>query len=120
MSGLVVGGFGGVIRSSTPTLFALASGIQWFTLGTTFWGSYNPQLTILPLNIYSSIKRIHPPRLGQRKSNTPRKNFSQCHSRRHRRNSRWPFTLVLPHQFLPKTSSPLFQAVEEMYFPEYE
>lgn len=38
-SGLVVGGFAGVIRSSTPTLFALASGIQWFTLGTTFWAS---------------------------------------------------------------------------------
>jgi len=39
MSGIVVGGFAGVIRSSTPTLFALASGIQWFTLGTTFWAS---------------------------------------------------------------------------------
>jgi hypothetical protein len=38
MSGMLVGGFAGVIRSSTPTLFALASGIQWFTLGTTFWG----------------------------------------------------------------------------------
>ena len=35
---MLVGGFAGIIRSSTPTLFALASGIQWFTLGTTFWG----------------------------------------------------------------------------------
>ena len=42
MSGLVVGGFAGVIRSSTPLLFALASGIQWFTLGTTFWGKLGP------------------------------------------------------------------------------
>jgi hypothetical protein len=40
MSGLIVGGFAGVIRSSTPFLFALASGIQWFTLGTTFWGKW--------------------------------------------------------------------------------
>ncbi len=40
MSGIVVGGFGGVLRSSTPTLFALASGIQWFTLGSTFWGKW--------------------------------------------------------------------------------
>ncbi|KAH8806365.1 hypothetical protein F5882DRAFT_391836 [Hyaloscypha sp. PMI_1271] len=39
MSGMLVGGFAGVIRSTTPTLFALASGIQWFTLGTTFWAS---------------------------------------------------------------------------------
>ncbi|KAE9372353.1 hypothetical protein N431DRAFT_439465 [Stipitochalara longipes BDJ] len=39
MSGMLVGGFAGVIRSTTPTLFALASGIQWFTLGSTFWAS---------------------------------------------------------------------------------
>jgi len=38
-SGLVVGGFAGVIRSNTPFLFALASGIQWFALGSTFWAS---------------------------------------------------------------------------------
>jgi len=39
MSGILVGAFAGVIRSNTPILFALASGIQWFTLGTTFWAS---------------------------------------------------------------------------------
>jgi hypothetical protein len=39
-SGLVVGSFAGVIRSSTPFLFALASGIQWFALGSTFWGKW--------------------------------------------------------------------------------
>jgi hypothetical protein len=38
VSGLLVGGVTGVLRSATPTLFALASGIQWFTLGSTFWG----------------------------------------------------------------------------------
>lgn len=35
---MTIGAFAGVIRSSTPALFALASGIQWFTLGTSFWG----------------------------------------------------------------------------------
>jgi len=39
MSGLFVGGVGGVLRSNTPTLFALLSGAQWFTLGSTFYGS---------------------------------------------------------------------------------
>lgn len=38
MSGMLIGGFAGVMRSTSPTLFALASGIQWFTLGTAFWG----------------------------------------------------------------------------------
>jgi len=38
-SGMLIGAFSGVVRSTTPTLFALASGIQWFTLGTTFWAS---------------------------------------------------------------------------------
>ncbi|CAL3969349.1 unnamed protein product [Diplocarpon coronariae] len=39
MCGLVVGGFTGIIRSSTPVLFALVSGIQWSVLGATFWAS---------------------------------------------------------------------------------
>jgi hypothetical protein len=39
-SGLLVGGTAGVLRSTTPTLFALASAVQWFTLGSTFWGKY--------------------------------------------------------------------------------
>ncbi|KAI9051589.1 hypothetical protein LZ554_004633 [Drepanopeziza brunnea f. sp. 'monogermtubi'] len=38
-SGLLFGGFAGVIRSNTPFLFALASGIQWSVLGGTFWAS---------------------------------------------------------------------------------
>ncbi|TVY18407.1 hypothetical protein LARI1_G002667 [Lachnellula arida] len=39
MTGIIVGGFAGVARSSTPALFALASGIQWFTLASTFSAS---------------------------------------------------------------------------------
>ena len=43
-SGLIVGGVSGVLRSTTPMLFALASGIQWFTLGSTFWGQHSPEV----------------------------------------------------------------------------
>lgn len=39
MTGLFVGAAGGVVRSTTPTLFAVASGIQWFALGSTFAAS---------------------------------------------------------------------------------
>ena len=36
-AGLLAGAVGGILRSTqTPTLFAVASGIQWFTLGATF------------------------------------------------------------------------------------
>ncbi|KAH8801563.1 hypothetical protein F5884DRAFT_685119 [Xylogone sp. PMI_703] len=38
MSGVLVGSFAGVLRSKTPVLFALASGVQWFALGSTFTG----------------------------------------------------------------------------------
>jgi hypothetical protein len=36
MSGVLIGAFAGIIRSQTPVLFALASGIQWFALGSAF------------------------------------------------------------------------------------
>jgi hypothetical protein len=39
-SGLLIGGISGIIRSPTPRLFAVASGLQWFILGTTFWGEH--------------------------------------------------------------------------------
>ncbi|KUJ22205.1 uncharacterized protein LY89DRAFT_681491 [Mollisia scopiformis] len=39
LSGLTLGAFAGVMRSSPPALFAMAAGIQWFTLGTTIWAS---------------------------------------------------------------------------------
>jgi hypothetical protein len=40
MSGILVGTFAGILRSTTtPALFALASGIQWFTLGSAFTAS---------------------------------------------------------------------------------
>ena len=39
ISGLFVGAFAGVIRSSNLTLFALVSGVQWFTLGSAFMAS---------------------------------------------------------------------------------
>ncbi|KAH0350661.1 hypothetical protein KCU83_g4680, partial [Aureobasidium melanogenum] len=37
-AGFVTGSVAGVIRNSPPLLFGLGSGIQWFGLGTTYWG----------------------------------------------------------------------------------
>lgn len=34
-----MGGASGIVRSQTPTLFAIASGIQCTALGSTFWAS---------------------------------------------------------------------------------
>ncbi|KAL8697650.1 MAG: hypothetical protein Q9201_007022 [Fulgogasparrea decipioides] len=38
-SGFLVGGVGGIIRSPTPGLFAIASSLQWATLGTTYYAT---------------------------------------------------------------------------------
>lgn len=40
--GLISGGTAGVIRGTTPVIFALVSGSQWFGLGTVFWCTYDP------------------------------------------------------------------------------
>lgn len=46
--GLVVGGIAGITRSRTPILFALASGVQWFGLGSIYWGEFKRvQLSIV-------------------------------------------------------------------------
>jgi hypothetical protein len=37
-AGFVTGSVAGVIRNSPPLLFGLGSGLQWFGLGTTYWG----------------------------------------------------------------------------------
>lgn len=42
-AGFLVGGFAGLSRLTTPGLFALVSGFQWFALGSTFWGTCNIQ-----------------------------------------------------------------------------
>lgn len=39
-AGFVTGSVAGVIRNSPPLLFGLGSGIQWFGLGTTYWGEF--------------------------------------------------------------------------------
>jgi hypothetical protein len=36
--GTIVGAFYGTLRTSTPSLFAIVSGAQWFAIGSTFWG----------------------------------------------------------------------------------
>jgi hypothetical protein len=37
-AGFVTGSVAGVIRNSPPLLFGIGSGLQWFGLGTTYWG----------------------------------------------------------------------------------
>ncbi|KAL8905017.1 MAG: hypothetical protein Q9171_006836 [Xanthocarpia ochracea] len=55
-SGLVVGGAAGIIRSSTPGLFAIASGLQCGALGTTFYGK---QLEGSPTVVRSALPRTY-------------------------------------------------------------
>lgn len=38
-AGLIVGGVSGVLRDTPALFFATASGLQWFGLGSTFWGT---------------------------------------------------------------------------------
>lgn len=38
-TGLLYGGVAGVLRSAHPILFAIAAGIQWSALGSTFWAT---------------------------------------------------------------------------------
>ncbi|GAB7354156.1 hypothetical protein MBLNU459_g4713t1 [Dothideomycetes sp. NU459] len=38
-AGVITGGVAGVIRNTPAVFFAAASGVQWFGLGTTFWGT---------------------------------------------------------------------------------
>ncbi|KAI4754181.1 hypothetical protein E4T52_13676 [Aureobasidium sp. EXF-3400] len=38
-AGFVTGSVAGVIRNSPPLLFGLGSGLQWFGLGSTYWGT---------------------------------------------------------------------------------
>lgn len=35
--GFATGVAGGIARDATPALFGLSAGIQWFTLGTSYW-----------------------------------------------------------------------------------
>ncbi|KAI8932093.1 hypothetical protein NX059_010978 [Plenodomus lindquistii] len=36
--GTAIGALYGTLRTQTPVLFSIASGAQWFAIGTTFWG----------------------------------------------------------------------------------
>ena len=37
--GIFLGSFIGIIRSANPFIFTIASGLQWFAVGTIFWGA---------------------------------------------------------------------------------
>jgi hypothetical protein len=57
-SGVLFGSFIGVLRSPTPVIFALASGLQWFALGSTYWGS--SATGALQLCADNSLQRLVP------------------------------------------------------------
>jgi hypothetical protein len=65
---MLVGAFAGVLRSSSPALFALASGVQWFTLGSTFWGMLiNCSIPRFDYSCFLSLERFHSVRLERRR-----------------------------------------------------
>jgi len=39
LSGFLIGSFVGIARSDHAGVFAIASSLQWFTMGTTFWAT---------------------------------------------------------------------------------
>jgi hypothetical protein len=69
-SGLIVGGVSGLLRSSPPVLFAAVSGIQWFALGSTFWGMFmsilcRPALTGLNPKLATRGAMLHAWGIGE-------------------------------------------------------
>ncbi|OBT61360.1 hypothetical protein VE03_09322 [Pseudogymnoascus sp. 23342-1-I1] len=58
LSGLLFGAVSGVLRSTTPTLFALASGLQWFTLGSTFYATRTIVLRELQADTGESARKV--------------------------------------------------------------
>ncbi len=40
--GLFVGATSGILRSTTPVLFSLVTGAQWFALGSSYYGKPSP------------------------------------------------------------------------------
>ncbi|KAI5205124.1 hypothetical protein E4T39_03161 [Aureobasidium subglaciale] len=50
-AGFVTGGVAGVIRNSPPLLFAIGSSVQWFGLGTTYWGQLDRFLSHISMLI---------------------------------------------------------------------
>ncbi|KAL8842194.1 MAG: hypothetical protein Q9205_007095 [Flavoplaca limonia] len=64
-SGLVVGGVAGTIRSSTPGLFAIASGLQCAALGTTYYATRGAILQAWQVHASSPPQdRIYPSTLA--------------------------------------------------------
>ncbi|KAI4232947.1 MAG: hypothetical protein L6R40_007227 [Gallowayella cf. fulva] len=64
-SGLVVGGAAGILRSSTPGLFAIASGLQCAALGTTFYATRGAILQAWQITASSPPQdRIYPSTLA--------------------------------------------------------
>ena len=93
--GLLTGGIAAVLRASpTPTLFTIASSIQWFALGSTFWGMLlNPYHNALPIKTdpFSPSNSLHHSLSVERgpPSFVTRSNISKFLRRRHHRRYDW-------------------------------
>lgn len=57
LPGTVIGALYGTLRTRTPILFSLATGAQWFVLGTTFWTIRTSTLNHTGLRNWLSISR---------------------------------------------------------------
>ena len=68
VSGVLVGGVSGILRSAPSVVVALAAGIQWFTAGTTFTGTLLFLLEPVSrhIHMFSSIQRSCSPHLASR------------------------------------------------------
>jgi hypothetical protein len=53
-SGLVVGGFAGVLISKHPALFSITSGVQCFSLGSSFWCLYILHCALFHANLFQT------------------------------------------------------------------
>ncbi|KAF2197339.1 hypothetical protein GQ43DRAFT_381238 [Delitschia confertaspora ATCC 74209] len=57
LGGITVGSIAGVLRNTTPVLFSIASGLQWTTIGFTFWSIRSSMLQRDGLYNWWSISR---------------------------------------------------------------
>jgi hypothetical protein len=68
--GLFVGAASGIVRSTTPVLFSLVTGAQWFALGSSYYGETCTLVSFMKsqaTNTSDRIKNCHHLRLGRRK-----------------------------------------------------
>jgi hypothetical protein len=58
VSGLVAGGFTGVLISQHPALFSVAAGVQCFSLGSSFWCLYDFHRSSLHADYIADLRSV--------------------------------------------------------------